>query len=594
VTVRVAHVATVDLTVRFLLLPQLRRLRDEGYEVSAISAPGSWVSDLEAEGIRHIPWPSATRSWSLRRDVRAFRELLGILRAGRFDLVHVHTPKAGVLGRVAARIARVPVVVNTVHGYYAMPNDPARRRLPVVAIEAVASWFSDLELFQSEEDMAWARRSHIAPPRKAVLLGNGCDVDRFDPHAVSRRGARRALGLDDQVLVVGTVGRLVEEKGCRELVAAMAGVRRSVPEAVLLFAGQPDEARASGISADDLEAAGARFAGWHSDVEVPLAAMDVFALPSWREGVPRSAIEAAAMGLPLVLTDIRGCREIVRDEIEGFLVPVREPRMLAAALERLLTNEPLRRKLGDGARTRAVARFDERRVCNTLVAGYRLLLARKGIPAPAWPRADGIRIRRASAFDVRALARLHTSSMPNAFLPALGERFVTELYRSLTSQPGAVVIVAENGTGVIGFAAGTRSVAEAYRRFARRYGVRAAVAAAPRLARPALLRRAWETATYAPRSRDLPEAEVLSIAVDREARGHGLGRRLTRELLGDLAAIGVEEVKVVVDAANRPANGLYESVGFRRVARLEVHRGTPSNVWVIGCHSFSLSASPSS
>jgi glycosyltransferase involved in cell wall biosynthesis len=382
VSIRVAHVAMLDLTLRFLLLPQLRRLRDEGYEVFAISAPGRWVGDLEAEGIHHISWPSATRSWSVRGDVRAFRELFGIVRARRFDLVHVHTPKAGVLGRIAARIAGVPAVVNTVHGYYAMPQDPPGRRLPVVTVEAVASRFSHLELFQSEEDMAWARRSHIAPASNTVLLGNGCDVDRFDPFAVTRQEARRALGVDEHALVVGTAGRLVEEKGCRELLAAMVDVRRSVPDAVLLVAGEPDGPHDGLLRRGNLEEAAVRFTGWRPDVELPLAAMDVFALPSWREGVPRSAIEAASTGLPLVLTDIRGCREVARDGVEGLLVPVRDPESLAAALKRVLTDEPLRRKLGDAARIRAVTRFDERRVCDTLVAAYRLLLARKGIPAP--------------------------------------------------------------------------------------------------------------------------------------------------------------------------------------------------------------------
>ena len=489
----------------------------------------------------------------------------------------------------------MPVVVNTVHGYYAMPQDPPRRRLPVVVVEALASRFSDLELFQSREDMAWAQRSHIATRGKTVFLGNGCDLGRFDRRSVSRRSARRTLGIDDGALVVGTVGRLVEEKGCRELVAAMTEVRRSVPDAVLLLTGEPDDPKGDVLRAADLDAAGARFVGWRQDVEVPLAAMDVFALPSWREGVPRSAIEAASMSLPLVLTDIRGCREVARDEVEGLLVPVRDPRSLAVALERLLTDEPLRRKLGEGARARAVARFDERQVFDTVIASYRRLLARKGIPAPAGPRADGVRIRRASTFDARALARLHASSMPTAFLPTLGERFLTELYRSLASQPGAVIVVAENGTGVVGFAAGTTSVREAFRRFYRgQHGARAAITAAPRLVRPSMLRRAWESASYAPRTDGLPESELVSIAVDRDAREQGLGRRLARELLAELAALGADEVKVVVDAANHPANRLYEAVGFRRAARLQIHGGTSSNVWVIPCRSSSPSLSRSS
>lgn len=591
---RVAHVATVDLTIRFLLLPQLRRLRDEGYDVTAISAPGPWVGDVEAEGIRHVPWRSVTRSWDLGADARAFAGLVGILRRERFDLVHLHTPKAGVIGRIASRVAGVPIVVNTVHGYYATPDDSVRRRLPVLAAEAAASRFSDLELFQSREDLAWARRSRIAPRGRTAFLGNGTDLVRFDPEVVDAAAARRELGIAENALVVGTMGRLVEEKGYRELFAAMARIRRRVPEALLLIAGEEDDSHADGLGLDELDRDEVLFAGWRRDVEVPLAAMDVFVLPSWREGLPRSAIEAAAMGLPLVLSEIRGCREVARDGVEGLLVPVRDPDALAQAIERVLTDEPLRRKLGDAARARAFERFDERRVCDTVVASYRRLLAAKAIHGPGATGDGEVRIRRATASDATALARLHAATMPSAFLPALGERFLRELYRALATEPGGVVLVAENDRWVVGFVAGTRSVAEFYARFFRRHGVRAALAAAPRLVRPSIARRAWETARYPRDGDELPEAELLSIGVDPGERARGLGRRLTDELLRELAALGVGDVKVVVDAANDPANRLYEAVGFRRERQVQVHEGVTSNVWVIACPSSSPSVSASS
>src|SRR2546421_432034 len=126
-TVRVAHLTTVDLTLRFLLLPQLRRLRDEGYDVTTISAPGPWVGELREEGFRHVPWNHATRSWDLRADVKAFAELVRILRRERFDLVHTHNPKPGIMGRIAARLVGTPCVVNTVHGLYATPEDRPHR-----------------------------------------------------------------------------------------------------------------------------------------------------------------------------------------------------------------------------------------------------------------------------------------------------------------------------------------------------------------------------------------------------------------------------------------------------------------------------------
>jgi glycosyltransferase involved in cell wall biosynthesis len=256
-TVRVAHVATVDLTVRFLLLPQLRRLRDEGYDVTAISAPGPWLDDIEAEGIRFIPWTSATRAWDPRADVRAFRELLHILRRERFDLVHTHNPKPGVIGRIAARIAGTPCVVNTVHGLWAMPEDRLAKRVAVLGAEAVAARASDLELYQSEADVRWARRTWVVPRGRSRLLGNGTDVERFDRAAIDDAAVaafRKELGLGDG-LVVGTVGRLVAEKGYRELFEAATSVRRAHPDVRFLALGDPDPSKPDSISVDEIERA---------------------------------------------------------------------------------------------------------------------------------------------------------------------------------------------------------------------------------------------------------------------------------------------------------------------------------------------------
>ena len=380
--IRVAHIATVDLTLRYLLLPQLLRLRDEGYEVASISAPGPWVAGLEADGIRHIPWRHVSRSWDPVADVRAFGELRRILRAERFDLVHTHTPKPGIMGRVAARMVGVPVVVNTVHGLYATPDDPLARRLAVLSLERLAARYSDLELYQSEEDLRWARRIGLVAPSRSALLGNGTDLSRFGPSAVSPERLaelRRELRIPDGSVVVGTIGRMVAEKGYRELFAAARRVRAELPGVRFLAAGGYEPAKADAIP--EAEVAAARedvvFAGWRQDVPDLLALMDVFVLPSWREGLPRSAIEAAAMGKPLVLTDIRGCREVVREGIDGFLVPPRNSARLAEAIGRLARDAALRERLGAAARTRAVDRFDERKVLDAIVRHYRELLERR-------------------------------------------------------------------------------------------------------------------------------------------------------------------------------------------------------------------------
>jgi glycosyltransferase involved in cell wall biosynthesis/ribosomal protein S18 acetylase RimI-like enzyme len=579
---RVAHLTTVDLTLRFLLLGQLRRLRAEGYRVTGISAPGPWTADLEAEGIRHIPWPHATRAWSPGDDARAFAELVGILRRNRFDVVHTHNPKPGVLGRIAARLAGVPVVVNTVHGLYATPEDRAAKRLPVLAAERLAARFSDLELYQSEEDLRWARRIGVVRPGRSLLLGNGTDLSRFDPagEAAERgRRLRRTLGFEEDDVVVGAVGRLVAEKGYHELFAAAREVRRRLPHVRFLVAGSADRDKIDAVSEPDLARAAddVTFVGWSEDVPALLAAMDVFVLASWREGVPRSAIEAAAMGRPMVLTDIRGCREVARDGVEGLLVPPRDPGRLGEAIDRLARDPELRARLGAAARARAEDRFDERRVADTVVSSYRRLLDRPSADLDP----DGFQVRPADRGDLLMVARLHRQALPDAFLPTLGEGFLRRLYRAMSADPGSLVLVAENGSGVIGFAAGTVSVRSFYRRFMRRHGAGAALAAAPHLLRPEVLRRVRETARYPVALMGAPEAELLSIAVAPGSESKGVGRALARDLLAGLARRGADDVRVVVAADNGRANRFYASAGFRPAADLEVHDGTPSRMWTI-------------
>ena len=379
---RVAHLTTTDLTLRYLLLGQLRRLAAEGYQVTGISAPGPNGAALEAEGIRFVPWRNATRAWNPVADVKALAELVALLRRERFDLVHTHNPKPGVLGRVAARAAGVPLVVNTVHGLYATPEDRLRKRAAVLGAEWLAGRCSDLELYQSEEDLRWAARLRLSRKGRSHLLGNGTDVGHFDPARVPPERAaalRRELGIPADAVVVGAVGRLVAEKGYRELFAAARTVRGADPRVRFLAVGAPDLEKADAIGEAELAAAAGDVVvtGWRDDVRDLLAVMDVFVLASWREGMPRSAIEAAAMGRAMVLTDIRGCREVARHDREALLVPPRDPDALAEAVARLTADPALRDRLGSAARARALERFDEAQVAERVIGHYQALFTRR-------------------------------------------------------------------------------------------------------------------------------------------------------------------------------------------------------------------------
>ena len=297
---RVAHLTTVDASLRYLLLAQLTAVIERGGEAIGISAPGPDVAMLEDHGVRHVSIPSSTRGMNPWADVRATIELWRVLRRERPDVLHTHNPKPGWYGRVAGRLAGVPLVVNTVHGLYATEDDRLPKRLVVYSLEAIASRFTHVELVQNPEDLELMRKYHLAPRGRLRLLGNGVDLDRFDATrfpAGARAEARRSLGVGDGQIAVGVVARMVEEKGLRDVFSAM----ESLDDRFVLFvAGAEDPQKRDALDSETLDrarSAGVRLVGHQIEIERFYVGLDVFVLPSHREGFPRAAMEAAAMGL---------------------------------------------------------------------------------------------------------------------------------------------------------------------------------------------------------------------------------------------------------------------------------------------------------
>jgi glycosyltransferase involved in cell wall biosynthesis len=375
---RVVHLTTADMSLALLLGPQLRAFAKAGMDVIGASAAGPWVEDLTAWGIRHEAVAHATRSVSVSDDVLALGELVRLFRRLRPDIVHTHNPKPGIYGRVAARLAGVPVVVNTVHGLYASPDDPLLRRAVVYGLERAVSVCSQAELVQNVEDVAVLERLHV-PARKLHVLGNGVDLVRFQPRPAEASTVRQTLGVRDHQVVAGVVGRLVWEKGFAELFEAARRLRHTRPEVVVVVVGGTDPAKAASLTQADLDLArteaGVVFLGERRDVEALYPGFDLFVLASHREGFPRAAMEAAACGLPVVASDIRGCRQVVDHGTTGVLVPARDAVALADAVGSLAADSALREAMGRAARVRAEQEFDERRIIARTLDTYRQLLS---------------------------------------------------------------------------------------------------------------------------------------------------------------------------------------------------------------------------
>lgn len=378
---KVAHVATVDMSLRYLLLNQMLDIQGEGYEVVGISAPGPEIDHVEAAGIRHlavhltrrpVPWDDLAALWKLYR----------VLRRERIDIVHTHTPKAGLLGQYAAVLARVPVRVHTIHGLYFPGHMKSSRRWLYVFLERLTMLPSHLNLSQNEEDVPVAVAERICAADRIRLIGNGIDLSLFDPQSQTpeRRALTKAtLGLKPGQKVVGMVARFVVEKGYLEMLEAARVIHERMRDVRFLFIGAIETDKKDALKPEVLDDMGlgdvVRFLGHRRDVADLYAVMDVLALPSHREGFPRAPMEAAAMGVPTVATNIRGCRQAVADGVTGQLVPARDAKALAEALLDLLSDDAKRAEFGRAARAKALAEFDERLIFARVEQAYAELAA---------------------------------------------------------------------------------------------------------------------------------------------------------------------------------------------------------------------------
>lgn len=376
----VAHVTTVPESLELLLSDQLAALQSAGYLVTGISAPGPVVR-LSRLGIRHLAVPFV-RSSGLTpgADLGALAALVRLFRRERFTIVHTHTAKADLYATLAARMARVPFVVTTLHGFVFDDHTPLAKRRLYTAAARLGMAACNAVLSQNEEDVETARRERICAPHKISVLGNGIDVLRFDPARLAletRARIRHELGIPAGALVIGFVGRLVAEKGIHELLQAFARLHDRF-DVHLLLIGPLDTAKRDALTPASIPRGvehRVHFTGHRDDMPELYAAMDVCTLPSHREGFPRTLMEAAAMSLPVVASDIRGCRSAVENGRSGLLVTVKDSVALEAALAQLLARPDQRANFGRTGHQLARREFDQRRVFTRVLATYDRLLA---------------------------------------------------------------------------------------------------------------------------------------------------------------------------------------------------------------------------
>lgn len=365
---KICQLCAVDFTLKNFLLPLIDGMRSRGWHVVAVCSDGPFVSDLRQRGYEIDTIPIA-RSMNPAKAIYSIFALIKYFKRERFDIVHAHTPVAALIGRVAAKLAGVPLVIYTSHGFYFHDNMAWWKYKIFVFLEKCGGFFTDLLFTQSAEDAESAVSENILPKSQVMVIGNGVDVECFDPEKVgSGEKIRTELGIPQEGFVVGFIGRQVREKGLVEFLEAAAGLADRFPQLWVLLVGErlaSDHAR--GLDKELAVARnifGARLVstGLREDIPQVISAMDLFCLPSWREGMPRSIIEAMMLAKPVLATDIRGSREEVVAEETGLIVAPQSLEALAGAMERFLLNPEWGARLGQGGRKRALKIYDERRV----------------------------------------------------------------------------------------------------------------------------------------------------------------------------------------------------------------------------------------
>jgi glycosyltransferase involved in cell wall biosynthesis len=345
-----------------------------GFDVTLISGPGEALARLaEEEGIAACALPMR-RGIAPLADLFSFLALCRILLRLRPAITDFSTPKAGFLGNLAAWALRVPHRVYTLRGLKLESSEGSKRWL-LLWSERVAARCAHLVLCNSTSLRSAAIELRITPEKKLRLLGdgssNGVDAERFSP-GVS--GVRAKLGIGEDDLVLGFVGRLTNDKGIPELLMAFEEILRAEPKSWLLLVGWFDRAEDALGSSWRVHIAGhrrIRFTGFVADTAPYFRAMDVFVLPTHREGFPNVALEAAACAVPVVTTESTGARDAVLPEVTGMLIPPGIPGAISEAVLGLLKDAGKRKRMGEAGRAWVLQRYTKERVLGLVVEFYR-------------------------------------------------------------------------------------------------------------------------------------------------------------------------------------------------------------------------------
>ncbi len=360
-------------------------LNDLGYAAELLSGPttgpeGEIVTEVIGKGIELSITPNLVRNINPIKDLRAFFDIYHFIKAGKYQIVHTHSSKAGILGRLAAYFAGVPVIVHTIHGLPYHPFQNPLINLFYIIAEKIAGYVSDSIIAVSSNNAESAISKHIAPRFKFSVIRSGMKIARFQAAAVKSADMRKRLGISKETKVLGVIARLFHLKGHKYLIRIAPNILKKYPDVKFLFVGD-------GILRERLEtlttSLGVRdrfiFAGLIPRDQVPdyISAMDIIVHPSLREGLARVIPQGFIMEKPVVIFDIDGANELVKSYKTGMLVEPRDTGALETAILYLLDNPANAAEMVSRGKDIAITQFTEDKMVSDINKVYQKLIKRR-------------------------------------------------------------------------------------------------------------------------------------------------------------------------------------------------------------------------
>lgn len=373
---KVIRISTIPLSLEVLLQGQLRML-SEHYEVVGVSSPGDDLEKVaQREGIRTIAIPME-RKISLFKDLVSLFRLIRLFHREKPWMVHSITPKAGLLGMMAAWICRVPVRVHLFTGLV-FPTETGLKQKVLITTDRITCACATQVVPEGKGVKKNLEQFHITS-KPLRIIGNG-NINGIDLTVYTRTAdveEKAQVYRKKDTVTFCFVGRLVRDKGINELVTAFQQLHETNPDIRLLLVGsfedQLDPVLPETKQAIEQHPA-IEWVGWQNDIRPFLAASDVFVFPSYREGFPNVVLQAGAMGLPSIVTNINGCNEIIQEGVNGILIPSHNQLALSEAMKRFL-DASLRKTLGEQARPQIANRYERKALWKELLSFYRSLEA---------------------------------------------------------------------------------------------------------------------------------------------------------------------------------------------------------------------------